>query len=149
MEKSNTLDAELSNRPPTREEREIALAAMEAIANTATTGGALRLDRAAVELPPAIGQMVLALLKQITQGEAVAVVSIGADLTTQQAADILDVSRPHLIKLLEAGDLPYHMTGSHRRVRASDAIAFRASRDAMRDKALDELAALGQQIEDA
>jgi 3,4-dihydroxy 2-butanone 4-phosphate synthase/GTP cyclohydrolase II len=64
-------------------------------------------------------------LSQIARGYAVAVTPIAADLTTQQAADLLGVSRPHLVKLLERGDLPHRKIGTHRRVMATDLFTYR------------------------
>ena len=60
-------------------------------------------------------------------------------LTTQQAADLLDVSRPYLIKLIEKGDIAHSMVGRHRRVKAEDVFAYKSARDKARAEALDEL----------
>ena len=94
-----------------------------------------------------ISRMVMELLMLIGKGEAVTLVPIGAQLTTQQAADMLNVSRPFLIKLLEDKQIPYHMVGTHRRIRAQDVFSYKHKRDAKRIKALDELAKLGQEID--
>ena len=67
-------------------------------------------------------------------------------LTTQQAADILNVSRPYLIKLLEEGELPHTKTGRHRRVEARDVFAFKRERDAERDRRLDSLIGKDQDL---
>jgi excisionase family DNA binding protein len=67
-------------------------------------------------------------------------------LTTQQAADFLNVSRPYFIRLLEQGAIPHTKTGSHRRVRLDDVLAYKRQRDAERRRALDDLVALSQEM---
>jgi len=74
-------------------------------------------------------------------------VPYGAELTTKEAADLLNVSRPFLVSLLEEGKIAFHKVGSHRRVRACDLLAFRNARDADRATALDELQRLGQEFD--
>jgi excisionase family DNA binding protein len=79
-------------------------------------------------------------LRNIALGQAVAGVSPNRQLTTQRAADLLGVSRPHLVKLLELGQLPYHKTGSHRRIYLNDLLAYQKRRDAGRRRSLSRLA---------
>ena len=86
------------------------------------------------------------LLTEIGQGNAVSIIPIHAELTTQEAADVLNVSRPFLVQLLEKGDMPSHKIGTHRRVRYQDVIAYKKRIDAERRKALDELAAQAQEL---
>jgi excisionase family DNA binding protein len=64
----------------------------------------------------------------------------------QEAADILHVSRPFLVKLLEEGQIPYFRTGTHRRIHFQDVMAYKVRRDAERREALDELTRLGQEM---
>jgi excisionase family DNA binding protein len=73
-------------------------------------------------------------------GRAIVLIPENQQLTTQRAADLLGVSRPHLIKLLESGELPYHRAGSHRRVYLKDLVAYQKRRDAERKAALDSIA---------
>jgi excisionase family DNA binding protein len=69
-----------------------------------------------------------------------------AELTTQEAADLLNVSRPFLIGLLENSQLPHHKVGTHRRVRFADLITYKRRRDAESEEALRELAVLSQEM---
>ena len=95
-----------------------------------------------ITLTPLISEVMLELLRHLAKGEAVTLVPMGEMLTTQQAADILNVSRPHLIKILDNGAIDYTMTGRHRRIRADDLFAYKRGRDERRSNALSELAAI-------
>ncbi|MBX3275272.1 MAG: helix-turn-helix domain-containing protein [Sandaracinaceae bacterium] len=97
-----------------------------------------------IVLPARVFDALLELLRHTAEGNAVTLVPVHAELTTQQAADLLNVSRPHLIKLLESGALPFHRAGRHRRIRAEDLFAFRDRRRAESDRAFQELADLSQ-----
>jgi excisionase family DNA binding protein len=84
--------------------------------------------------------------RELASGNAIAILPLNKDLTTQEAADILNVSRPYLIKLLEQGDIPYVKTGTHRRVRLSDVLTYKHVRDAERRRALAKLTQLSQDM---
>lgn len=86
------------------------------------------------------------MLSQIAQGNAVTLLPIPAELTTQEAANLLNVSRPHLVKLLEAGEIPFHKVGTHRRVRFEDLMRYKEHINQKRMEALDELAAQAQEL---
>lgn len=99
-----------------------------------------------VELPTSALRLLVDILAELAGGNAVKVVPIHAELTTQEAADLLNVSRPHLVKLLEDGVLPYHKTGKHRRVRFADLMQFKAERDRASELAMEELAKQAQEL---
>ena len=99
------------------------------------------------ELPTSALRLLLEILSELAHGNAVKVVPVHAELTTQEAADMLNVSRPHLVKLLEAGALPFHKTGKHRRVRLADLTLFKAEQDRASTRAMQELAKQAQELE--
>lgn len=85
------------------------------------------------------------LLVEMAQGNAVTIVPTHTELTTQEAANILNVSRPHLVKLLEDGVIPFSRTGTHRRIRYQDLLSYCDQRGLENRAALDELASQAQE----
>jgi len=98
-----------------------------------------------VELPTSALRLLVDILAELADGNAVKVVPVHAELTTQEAADMLNVSRPHLVKLLEDGALPFHRTGKHRRVRFADLMQYKDARDRTSAEAMAELARQAQE----
>lgn len=99
-----------------------------------------------VVLPAAVIKLLGGLLAELAKGNAVTLMAHHAQLTTQQAADLLNVSRPFLVDLLESGQLPYYKTGTHRRVRFADLMIYKQRRDAESEMALRELATVSQDM---
>ncbi len=100
---------------------------------------AVRTNAGEIELPSAAGQAVLLLLGELGAGAAVHLVPTDAKLTTQQSADLLGISRTYVIRLIGDGKLPAHLVGTHRRLRASDVLDYKARR-AARLAAVDAIA---------
>lgn len=100
----------------------------------------------AVVLPPTLFRLVLDVLSHMARGDAITLVPVHAELTTQQAADLLGVSRPFLIKLLEKGELAHRKVGRHRRIRFMDLVEYRNKVGARRQESLDELVRLSKDL---
>lgn len=107
----------------------------------------LRLDdEATVKLPAPAAALLVRILEEMARGNAVTIIPVHAELTTQEAADMLNISRPSLIQLLEEGKIDYRRVGTHRRVRFEALMKYKRHVDEERRKALDELAAYDQEL---
>lgn len=102
-------------------------------------------DEAAV-LPRQVAQLVAQMLSYLADGEGVAVLPHHKMLTTQEAADMLNVSRPYVIKLLESNEIDYEMVGRHRRVRLVDLLDYKREMQTKTKAAADALSRLGQEL---
>jgi excisionase family DNA binding protein len=103
-------------------------------------------ERADVALPEAALPLLLTVLKELGHGKGVVVVATDAEVTTQQGADFLNVSRPYFVKLLEEGKIPYRTVGPRRRVLVADLLTYKAREEAQRHRGLDELVAEAQKL---
>lgn len=99
-----------------------------------------------IELPPQAVEAVTKVLEQLAQGREVTIATKPIEMTTQQAAEFLRVSRPFLIGLLEKGAIPFRKVGAHRRVLYADVQAYKDAIDAKRLKVLEDLAAQAQEL---
>lgn len=97
-------------------------------------------------LPGFAINMLLDVLTEMSKGNAVTVIPIHAELSTQQTAELLNVSRPYLVNLLESGKIPFRKVGAHRRVMAKDVSDYQKLIDGERLKVLDDLAAQAQEL---
>lgn len=95
--------------------------------------------RARLELPPAAVSLLSEMLEAMSVGQDVTLMSSHAELSTSKAAAYLNVSRPHVVKLLENGDLPFRKVGKHRRIRKEDLFSYMRRAAVRRDKALTDL----------
>ena len=99
-----------------------------------------------ITLPRETLTIVIEILRQIAQGSSAALVPLDEELSSQQAADILNVSRPYLVRLLDAGVIPSRRVGKHRRVLMHDLLAYKKSEENARRLRLDELTAEAQRL---
>jgi excisionase family DNA binding protein len=141
----------LGGRLPSDLERETANQLRRLLALQASGAANLRLSDdegkvAEITLTPAISKLLIDVLRPISRGDAVTLVPVMQMLTTQQAADILNVSRPFLVGLLAKGAIPFEAVGRHRRIKADDLFAYKADRDRRRSEALSELSALDGEL---
>jgi excisionase family DNA binding protein len=102
---------------------------------------------AEIVLPQDVFKLLISVLAEIGRGNAVTVMPVEAELTTQQAADILNVSRPYLITLLDEGQIPYRKVGTRRRVKLIDVMVYKRRIDEARMKVLEELTAEAQELD--
>ena len=105
----------------------------------------IKLDGQDLILPRQALVLLRDLLADMAQGNAVAIVPLHAEMTTQQAADILNVSRPYLVNLLEEGELQFTRVGTHRRIQFKDLMAYKDKIKKQSSSAMDELVQIAQE----
>lgn len=141
---------------PSRDDEELAMASSRSIAKivsnesdsplvlrVSTHGG----DETVVSVPATAFKLLGLILNEMAKGNAIAIFPVHAELTTQQAAELLGVSRPFIVEQLEKGNIPYRKVGTHRRVLFQDLMEYKRSMDHKRLESLDELAAEAQRLD--
>lgn len=99
-----------------------------------------------ISIPLSAFRLLNDILTEMAKGNAVTLIPVHAELTTQQAADLLNVSRPFLVEQLEKGAIPHRKVGTHRRILFKDLMAYKQSMDRNRLKSLEELSAIDQEL---
>lgn len=142
----------LMERPPTPEEIDSAAHAATAIAVAMELDGGLKVSAEngdPVSIAPEVGKLIIELLGHVSNGNMVTLVPVGTMLTTQEAADMLNVSRPHLTKLLKEGKIQFEEVGKHRRVPLTALMQYREEKARRQEQAMRDLARLGQEFDNA
>jgi excisionase family DNA binding protein len=99
-----------------------------------------------ITLPGSVFHVLERVVEVMARGDSITVVPVGREMTTQQAADLLNVSRQYLVRLLDEGRIPFRMTGKHRRVRIEDVLAFKDTRDRDRRAGLRHLSRMTEEF---
>ena len=139
---------------PTREDAQQARESIARLAQHLHSGDTVSLqitgtDQSSLELPipHTVLRLLTTILAELAEGHGITLIPENGELTTQQAADLLNVSRPYLIGLLERGEIPFRKVGTHRRVLLADLLAYRTRAEQAQRRALDELTAQAQELE--
>jgi len=137
---------------PSEDEAILAKETSRILASRVQTAEPLRLRmlddpaKGTVKIPASAVRMLVHILEEMARGNAVTLIPVHAELTTQEAADMLNISRPSLIQLLDEGKIEFRRVGTHRRVRFEGLMAYKRRADADRRAALAELAAYDQEL---
>lgn len=137
--------------PPTEQDSTVARTSRQLLSRYAQEDQPLTLQvidadhEEPIELPAGAVTMLMDILGAMAAGQGVTLIPENAELTTVQAAEVLNVSRPYLIKLLEDGQIPYRKVGKHRRIRMDDVMSYKQAIDQAREEVLEQLVADAQE----
>jgi excisionase family DNA binding protein len=140
----------LDIRKPTKEEQRTALESYDALASSLDQ---LRSEFPEIEIeeteekiriPVGALKLLARILKEISQGNPISIVPIATEITTQAAAELLGCSRPHVVKLLEEGKIPFTKVGKHRRIRYEDLAAYKKEMKSIQRQRIQELMELDE-----
>lgn len=139
-------DSLLRARPEERDALEALRRQIDAIARERRTARLVGPDDEMVEIPTSALHALRLAVNGMARGQTMTLMPYGKQLTTQEAADLLHVSRPHLVKLLDEGVIDHYKVGNHRRVRIEDVLAYREARAGHRREQLDALTRLSEEL---
>ncbi len=138
---------------PSEQDAELAKKAQLTLESGDASGKATRVqiyadgpEPTTVDLPSVVAKLLMDALKETAAGKAVSLVAVEAEITTQQAASLLNISRPHLIGLIDKGLLLARLVGNQRRLPLRDVLEYKSANRAKRHKILDEMAAIDQEL---
>lgn len=135
---------------PTKEEQRTALESYDALAASldqlSTDFPEIEIEETEekIRIPISALKFLARILKEISQGNPVSIVPIATEITTQAAAELLGCSRPHIVKLLESGRIPFNKVGKHRRIKYEDLVAYKKEMKALQRKRIQELMELDE-----
>ena len=132
---------------PDESDSELAATASRELSRASKASITVRLDDGTdLVLPKLVTPLLIKILTEMAQGNAVTMIPLHAELTTQEAANLLNVSRPFLNKVLDRGELKFHKVGTHRRIKFSDLEDYRQERERQRASAMEALAEQAQEL---
>jgi len=140
----------LDIKRPTKEEQRTALESYDALAASldqlSTDFPEIEIEETEekIRIPISALKFLARILKEISQGNPVSIVPIATEITTQAAAELLGCSRPHIVKLLESGRIPFNKVGKHRRIKYEDLVAYKKEMKALQRKRIQELMELAE-----
>ncbi len=134
-------------RPGSVEESELALIEAALVRSKGSTAQMVGSDGARFEMPQKLAEALRVIVEHLRAGNGVSVSSVQAELTTTEAAQLLGVSRPHVVKLLKAENMSYRLVGTHRRIRLVDVLNYRDRQDKQARRALDELTRQAEELD--
>ncbi len=132
--------------PEERDLETIKRVAGDLVANPDTNYVLVDEQHSEVKLPPTLVRVLMEAARQLAKGNSVSILHYEQELTTQQAADLLQVSRPYLIRLLEEGKIRHHLVGSHRRIRLGDLLDYKSTRDSLRTANIREMVRVSESL---